>query len=54
MYVSLVLITARYAGECHECKDPIHAGDRAYYDGGTRKVYCLDCGSEIKDMLGEE
>lgn len=54
MYIPLTLITARFPGECWECKDSIEPEDRAYYDGGTRKTYCLECGMERKNLLGEE
>lgn len=43
-----VLINVRYESVCHECQEPIMAGTRAYYDGSTRKLYCIDCGEELK------
>jgi len=44
-----VLINVKFDGVCHECKDVILAGTRAYYDGSTRKLYCIDCGEELKE-----
>jgi len=45
----IVPIKARYDGVCKECGEPIYEGEVAYYDTATRKVYCPDCGKEVRE-----
>lgn len=48
-------IKAARPGKCAECKEPIQEGDKALYEisshlgTGGRKIYCEDCGKQIKE-----
>jgi len=44
-----VKTTARYAGDCSECRSPIEVGDSGVYDTETRKMYCAGCGEDLEE-----
>jgi DNA-directed RNA polymerase subunit RPC12/RpoP len=49
-----VWIKTHRDGKCAECGTELKAGDRALYEIGShlnqgRKIYCEDCGKEIKN-----
>jgi ribosomal protein S27E len=41
-------ITAKYDGRCAECNTRSCEGDTVVYDTVERKVYCEDCGEDLK------
>lgn len=47
-------IRAKYAGSCHGCKQPIKAGDHAFYYPRGKTMHCEKCGAEGAAALESE
>lgn len=45
--VELKPIKVRYAGECAKCGREIKVGWDAFFDAGTKSMYCRPCSKEI-------
>ena len=53
---SVVWIISKYDDECAECEAQINAGDHVLFSpqrDDKRRLYCRDCGEEIKPYPSE-